>query len=451
MQEHKEYSEFIKSKLRFHLPAGFSPLVLPGQMKDFQKFSVHIALEKGKFALFEDCGLGKTFQELVWSLNVYQHTGKPVLNLAPLAVTDQTIREGQKFGIEVNNLGSGNIQITNYEQLDNINPELFGGVVLDESSIIKNHEGSTTNKVIDKFKNTQYKLCGTATPSPNDPMELGNHAEFLGVMSRNEMLSTYFVHDGGNTSSWRIKGHAQDTFWKWVNTWSLMFSKPSDVGFSDDGYNLPPLNFIETEIATPQRDGVMFNNVAVGASDFHREVRMSKLQRLDEVIKIINESEESFVIWVEQDADEQYLKKHIAGLVVVTGSDKNEWKKDKLQGFSNNEFRLLCTKTKIAGYGLNWQNCHNMIFASPDFSFEKLYQAIRRMLRFGQQHTVNAYLLVTDTMQNVIQAMNRKEQQHRLMQSFFIKHTKELYEPIFKLYSDSRSNIDQWGLHRRTA
>lgn len=431
-----DYEEFLIRKKRNHENSGFTPAFLPDKLKHFQKFSVHIALQKGKFALFEDCGLGKTFQELVWSQNVYEHTGKPVLNLAPLAVTDQTIREGQKFGIEVNNYGNGNIQITNYEQLDNIDPYLFSGVVLDESSIIKNHEGATTNKVIEKFVHTPYKLCGTATPSPNDAMELGNHAEFLGLMRRSEMLSTYFVHDGGDTAKWRLKGHATNDFWRWVNTWSLMFSKPSDVGFSDDGYNLPPLKFIEREIITPQKDGVMFNNVAVGAAEFQKEVRISKFQRLDEVIKIVNESEESFIIWIEQNADGDYLKKHLKEAVEVKGSDTDEWKKSKLSGFSRDEFRLLISKTKIAGYGLNYQNCHNMVFASPDFSFEKLYQAIRRELRFGQLYPVNAYLMVTDTMQNVIHAMNRKERQHRLMQSYFIKHTKDLYEKEYKLYAN---------------
>jgi len=429
-----EYEEFLIRKKRSHLNNGVYVDFIHPLLKGFQKFSLHVALKKGRFALFEDCGLGKTFQELVWSQNVYNATGKPVLNLAPLAVVSQTIREGQKFGIEVNEWGNGAIQIANYEQLENIDTSIYSGVCLDESSIIKNHEGATTNKVIDKFVQTPYKLCGTATPSPNDAMELGNHAEFLGIMRRSEMLSTYFVHDGGETAKWRIKGHAQDVFWEWVNSWSLMFSKPSDVGFSDEGYNLPPLNFVERQILTPQREGVIFNNVAVGASNFNSEVRLSKIQRLSEVVNIVNSSNESFVVWVEQNADAEYLRKQIPEAIEVQGSDKDQWKKDKLLGFANNEFRILITKTKIAGYGLNWQNCHNMIFASPDFSFEKLYQAIRRMLRFGQQHPVNAYLMVTDTMQNVIHAMNRKEQQHKLMQSYFIKHTKELYKNEYELY-----------------
>lgn len=436
MIEQIPYEQFLLTKKRTVYNKGFSPLVMPDQLKQFQKFALHVSLNKGRFALFEDCGLGKTFQGIVWAQNVYLHTGKPVITLAPLAVTDQTIREGKKFGIEVNEYGSGNIQITNYEQINNIAPDLFGGVWLDESSIIKNHEGATTNKVIDRFRGIPYKLCTTATPSPNDAMELGNHAEFLGVMRRSEMLSTYFVHDGGDTAEWRIKGHAHNDFWRWVNSWSLMFSKPSDVGFSDEGYVLPPLIFIEREITTPQRGGRLYNDVAVGAQNFGIEVRLSRIERLSEVIRIVNDSEESFVIWVEQNADAEYLRKNLPEAIEVTGKDKDEWKKEKLNGFANNEFRLLITKTKIAGYGLNWQNCHNMIFASPDFSFEKLYQAIRRELRFGQLYPVNAYLIVTDTMQNVIKSMARKEQQHRLMQSYFIKHTKELYKNEYELYRD---------------
>jgi hypothetical protein len=428
------YEQFLEKKSRSNNNAGFQPLFVPDKMKQCQKFSLHVALQKGKFGLFEDCGLGKSYQGLVWCQNIYQRTGKPVIALAPLAVTEQTKREGQKFGIEINDVGNGNIQITNYEQLDNISANLYSGVWADESSIMKNHEGATTNKIIDAFVSTDYKLCTTATPSPNDPMELGNHAEFLGVMRRSEMLSTYFVHDGGETSKWRIKGHAQDKFWRFINTFSLMFSRPSDIGFSDEGYELPPLKFIERSIETEKREGMLFNSVAVGASNFASEVRLSRIQRLSEVVKIVRESDESFVIWVEQNADAEYLRKQIPEIIEVQGKDKDEWKKDKLLGFANDEFRLLLTKTKIAGYGLNWQNCHNMIFASPDFSFEKLYQAIRRMLRFGQQHAVNAYLMVTDTMQNVITSMERKERQHRLMQSYFIKHTKELYAREYELY-----------------
>lgn len=429
-----ELTDFLKRKARLHIASGFEPKNLNPLLMPFQKFCVSIATKKGRFALFEDCGLGKTFQQLEWGRQVVTQTIKPVLTLAPLAVVGQTIEEGKKFGVDVWEFNSSDnykphngIYIANYEQLDNIDTSLFSGVVIDESSILKNFEGAYRNLIIDSFRNTPYKLACTATPSPNDPMELGNHAEFLGVMNRNEMLATYFVHDGGETSKWRIKGHAQDTFWKWVCTWSLMFSKPSDIGFEDDGYVLPPLNFIERQIVTPHRSNSLINEIAVSASNFHQEVRLTKVERLAEVVDIVNNTDESFIVWVEQNDEGDYLRKALNGAIEVKGSDTPEFKRDKLLGFAKDEYRVLVTKPKIASFGLNYQNSHNMVFASPDFSFEKLYQAIRRQLRYGQVHPVNVYIITTDTMQNVIQALYRKQQQHNQMQLQTIKYTKELY------------------------
>lgn len=429
MTEQISYKEFLRMKERNIRPSGFEVTGLNNQLKDFQKFAVKVALHKGRFALFEDCGLGKTFQSLEWSKHVSNHTGKPVLNLAPLAVVGQTVQEGKKFGIDVFEGWDyyAPIQITNYEQLENIDVSNYAGVVIDESSILKNFEGAYRNLIIDKFRHTPYKLACTATPSPNDPMELGNHFEFLGVMSRTEMLATYFVHDGGETSKWRLKGHAFDKFWRDVASFSLMFSKPSDIGFSDDGYILPKLNFIEHLIHTPQREGRLFNDVAISATNFHQEVKLTKLERLSEVVSIVNNSDESFIVWVEQNEEGEYLKKHLKGAIEVKGSDSPEFKRDKLLGFQRNEFRVLITKPKIASFGLNYQNCHNMVFASPDYSYEKLYQAIRRELRYGQNHAVNVYLITTDTMQNVIASLKVKEQQDREMKSQMIKHNKELY------------------------
>jgi hypothetical protein len=424
------YQDFIQTKFMRINPVGFEVNNLNPMLKDFQKFSVKVALHKGRFALFEDCGLGKTFQALEWSNHVSLHTGKPVLNLAPLAVVGQTIEEGKKFGIEVSEAGvsEGCIRITNYEQLENIDTSIYGGVVIDESSILKNFEGAYRNLIIERFRNTPFKLACSATPSPNDPMELGNHFEFLGIMNRNEMLSTYFVHDGGSTSSWRIKGHATERFWRDVASWSLMYSRPSDIGFEDDGYILPELNLIERQIITPKRNnGLLFNDVAVSATNFHHEVRLTKMQRLSEVIEIVNSSNESFIVWVEQNEEGDYLRKSLNGAVEVKGSDSPEFKKDKLLGFSKNQFRVLITKPKIASFGLNYQNCHNMVFASPDYSYEKMYQAIRRELRYGQSHAVNVFLITTDTMQNVITSLKLKEQQDREMKSQMIKYNKELY------------------------
>lgn len=432
------YNEFILSKQNNSKKGGivasdFNPLLKP-----FQRFSVDVALRKGQFALFEDCGLGKTFQQLEFGRHVAQQTQKPVLTLAPLAVTGQTVNEGRKFGIDVSEVledgslvCSSGIHITNYEQIHKINADLFSGIVLDESSILKNFEGAYRNDIIEGYRNTPFKLACSATPSPNDPMELGNHSEFLGVMNRQEMLATYFVHDGGETSKWRLKGHAIDTFWKWVNTWSLMFSKPSDIGFADAGYELPALKFIEKQIKTEQREGKLFNDVAISATNFHREVRLTRIKRLDEISAIVNYSDDSFIIWVEQNEEGDALEKMIPGAIQVKGSDKDSYKKDKLLGFANNEFRVLITKGKIAGLGMNYQNCHNQIFASPDYSFEKIYQAVRRSFRYGQMHTVNIYLITTDTMQNVIETFKRKQLQHFEMQIKMTKYTNEIYYDQF--------------------
>lgn len=432
------YNEFIQSKKRRINSKGINVQDLNPMLKDFQRFSVDISLKNGKFCLFEDCGLGKTFQQLEFAKHTSLHTGRPSLILAPLAVTGQTVAEGLKFGIEVNEYNDSfkpGINISNYENLHNIDIAEPATIVLDESSILKNFEGARRNAIVDSFKNTPFKLACSATPSPNDPMELGNHSEFLGIMSRQEMLATYFVHDGGDTSKWRLKHHAVNDFWRWVNSWSLMFSKPSDIGFSDDGYILPELKFIERQIITELKEGKIVNDTAVSATDFHKEVRLTRLSRIQEIASIVNNSDESFIVWVEHDEEGDILEKMISGSIQVKGSQKSEYKISKLTGFANNEFRVLITKGKIAGLGMNYQNCHNQIFASPDFSFEKIYQAIRRSFRYGQLHHVNIYLIVTDTMQSVIKSFERKQAQHKMMQKQLSKHTIELYNEEYLLYS----------------
>jgi DNA modification methylase len=358
--------------------------------------------------------------QLEWAFQVSKKTGKPVLILAPLAVSGQTIKEGEKFGIEcIRYDGSDNrIQISNYEQLDNIDSSLFAGIVLDESSILKNYEGETKKLILDKFASTPYKLACTATPSPNDPMELGNHSEFLDVMSRTEMLSMYFIHDGGETSKWRLKGHAVKKFYHFVGSWSIMLNKPQDIGFEMTGYCLPKLNLIEKQIITDKKDnGMLFNESIISATNFNQELRETKQKRLDEVVRLIKENkEENFIIWIKQNEEGDYLKERIPEAVEVKGSDSNEWKESKLLGFANNEFRVLITKTKIASFGMNYQNCRNQIFASLDFSFEGLYQAIRRSYRFGQNNEVNIYLITTDTMANVKESIDKKQKQFEEMQ-----------------------------------
>jgi DNA modification methylase len=257
-------------------------------------------------------------------------------------------------------------------------------------------------------------------------MELGNHSEFLDVMSRNEMLAMYFVHDGGETAKWRLKGHAIKMFYQFVGSWTIMLNKPQDIGFEMEGYALPSLNLIEKEIKTPKREnGRIFNDAIISATNFNSELRITKVERLDEVAKIVNESDENFIIWIKQNEEGELLKKLIPGAIEVKGSDSNEWKKSKLIGFANNEFRVLITKTKIASFGMNYQNCRNQVFASLDFSFEGLYQSIRRSYRFGQKNEVNIYLITTDTMANVKTAIDTKQKQFLTMQEEMSKAINE--------------------------
>jgi hypothetical protein len=410
-----EYLEFLQKKQKTHIESGFevNEADLNSNLFDFQRFIVKRALKAGKYAIFADCGLGKTLMQLSWADQVSRQTNKKVLVLAPLVVVEQTKREAIKFGIPIDF-----IDADNYEQLNNIDAYSYAGVVLDESSILKNFEGETKKLILDKFKYTPYKLACTATPSPNDPMELGNHSEFLDVMSRNEMLAMYFVHDGGETAKWRLKGHAVKLFYQFIGTWAIMLNKPQDIGFRMDGYDLPSLNLIEKQIITPKRDnGILFNNTAISATNFNQELRLTKQERLSEVVRIVNSKpDENFIIWIKQNEEGEMLKKLLPEAIEVKGSDSNEWKKDKLLGFANNEFRILITKTKIASFGMNFQNCRNQVFASLDFSFEGLYQAIRRSYRFGQKNEVNIYLITTDTMANVIQSINNKQKQFEIMQ-----------------------------------
>ena len=431
----KKYYEFLEQKKTQRVESGFdvseddlNPALFP-----FQKYCVIRALKAGKFALFEDCGLGKTIQQLEWAQKVCERIDKPVLILAPLAVISQTIKEGDKFGYKVTELAlttfdqdlDTGIYITNYDNMDNIDAYLFGGIVLDESSILKNFQGKTRTALIDEFRNTPYKLACTATPSPNDTTEICNHSEFLDVMSRTEMLAMYFVHDGGSTSDWRLKGHAKQSFWDFVSTWAVMLNKPSDIGYPDDGYDLPPLNVIQEIVETPKRDnGLLFNTTAVNATDFHKELRETYQIRLDRVAEIVKaQPDENFIIWIGHDDEGKYLRKLLPDAIEVKGSDSKQFKKDMLLGFGRGEFRILITKLKIAQFGLNYQNCHNQIYASLDFSFESTYQGIRRSYRFGQTEQVNIYLITTDTMMNVKDSFDKKQAAFREMQAAMTEAT----------------------------
>jgi DNA modification methylase len=416
LENHKEgvvkYEEFLKKKMKTITDSGFEPNGLNENLFPFQSWIVKRALKAGKYAIFADCGLGKTFMQLEWARSVADHTNGEVLILAPLAVTDQTMEQAQIFGIALDG-----ITVTNYEQIENIDCSRFTGIVLDESSILKNFQGQTKKKIVDSFKNTPYKLACTATPSPNDPEELGNHSEFLGVMPRTEMLAMYFVHDAGDTGEWRIKGHAVKHFWQWVSTWAVMLNDPKEIGFPMDGYHLPGLEMVDHKIITPIRgDGGLFNDTAISATDFNAELRRTKIERLTKAAEIANSTKDQVIVWIKQNEEGDFLKDLIPDAVEVRGDDTAEVKKKNLMGFAHGAFRVLITKAKIAQFGLNYQNCHVQVFASLDFSFEGLYQAMRRSYRFGQKNNVQIHLITTDTMTNVVEAIATKNKNFREMQ-----------------------------------
>ena len=422
-----KYEDFLKKKLKKHIESGFDIDLkdINNKLFDFQKFTVKRALKAGKYAIFADTGQGKTPMQLEIADKVVKHTNRAALILAPLAVTGQTIEQGEYFNVKVNKL-NGDIEpkvyIANYEQLHNINTDYFGCICLDESSILKNETGKYRNYLIDSFIHTPYKFCFSATPSPNDPMELGNHAQFLDVMSYEEMLAMYFVHDSSNTSKWRLKGHAINKFYEFVANWAIMYSHPKDIGFPSNEFDLPELEIIDRCVKTPVPDGVLFSGSAVSATDYNQSLRDTQQQRINETISILEEipEDQQVIIWAKQNYEALELYKQLCKLGYdcrnVQGSDSNEKKENDLLGFAHNEFRILITKQSIASKGLNYQNCGYQIFNSVDFSFELTYQAMRRSWRYGRKDKVTCYMVTTDRMLNVVNTQKTKQEQFNQMQ-----------------------------------
>jgi hypothetical protein len=421
------YEDLLKAKAKPHQPSGFEvagdwPWLFP-----FQRYCVKDALRYGRYCLFEGCGLGKSRQQVTWAWEVVKHTGRPVLILAPLVVCDQTLEEVEEklnahsgAGIVMEKLRPSvalelpaKVYIINYEQLDNIKHLIpqFAGIVLDESSLLKSFTGKTKRKLLTYFKDTPYKLCCTATPAPNDYNEIGNHSEFIGVLDAQDMRAKWFVRDEG-MNNYRLKGHAKADFFAWMRSWCKMFENPADIGFPMQGYNLPDVNYQEVEIKTQKREnGKLYNEGHINATSFHQEVKLTMQDRLAAVAEIVNSSEESFIVWIEQIEEGRLLRKLIPDAVEVQGSDKPEVKSQRLLDFAHGKIRVLISKGEIAGFGMNFQNCHNMIFANPSFSFETIYQCICREKRFGQLYPVSVWMVVTDTMENVIAKYRRKEKQ----------------------------------------
>lgn len=448
------YEEILEAKKVRHEAAGFEveENSLHKSLFPFQKKLVREAIRKGRYAIFADCGLGKTFMQLEWAKHVSVKTNRPVLILAPLAVSAQTITEGKRWGIEVEKLKSDvfgqGVYITNYEQLKNIDTSPFGGVVLDESSILKTFTGKTKKLIIDKFSATSYKLACTATPSPNDLNEIGNHSEFLNILDAQDMRSRWFVREEG-MNNYRLKKHAKADFYGWVSSWASMLTKPSDIGFDDRGYDLPPLNFIDYVVKTGRAtDGQLFADGIVNATNFNSELKTTATERLAKVAEIVNSNDESYLVWVRHNEEGKKLCQLIPGAVEVSGSDTPEVKEERLLGFSNGLFRVLITKQKIAQFGMNFQNCHNQVFASLDFSFESLYQAVRRSYRFGQKKEVNIHIITTDTMSNVIKSIDKKQKQFEEMQNEMNKNINQNYYGLRNEYKfEEYRDENMWLMH----
>lgn len=400
---------------------ALNPLLYP-----FQRDIVRWALAKGRAAVFSDCGTGKTPMQLEWAEQVYKNMGGSILILAPLAVASQTVAEGVKFGVTVTLCESAEdvrpgVNITNYEKLEKFTGCSFTGVVLDESSILKSFTGKVRNQIIDFFSNTPFRLACTATPAPNDYMELGNHAEFLGVMSYPEMLAMFFVHDGGHTSKWRLKGHAEDVFWQWMGSWAVVMNSPADLGYQMDGYDLPPLRVHEiiADSEEPVREPMTLME--------RRRARKETLeQRCITAAALVNGSNEQWLVWCDLNAESAMLSNLIDGAVEVKGSDKPQVKSDRMLGFSLGLNKCLVTKPSIAGFGMNWQQCNNMIFVGLSDSYEQYYQAVRRCWRFGQVNPVDVYIVISSREGCVKDNIERKKADSERMRQAMVEQSKEI-------------------------
>ena len=430
------YHDFLKTKEIKSDSVGFEPTSNNPALFDWQSDIVRWALMKGRSAIFADCGLGKTAMQLQWAAQVSAHTGKPVLICAPLAVAVQTQREGIKFSVPVTvcrkqcDVQPG-VNITNYEMLSHFEADRFSGVVLDESSILKDATSSTRKMLAEMFRDTPFKLCCTATPSPNDYMELGTHSDFLGIMTQPEMLSTFFCHDGGNTSKWRLKGHAETKFFEWVASWACCITNPADLGYDGSAFILPELNIVEIvtksdNIEDDSGQMLLFAETVKTLNERRAARRNSMGDRVRAAADIANSTKEQVLVWCDLNAESEALTGAINGAVEVRGSQTPEYKEQAMNGFTDGTNRVLVSKPSIAGWGMNWQQCNTMIFAGLSDSFEAYYQAMRRCWRFGQTRPVTVYIIISEAEGCVKQNIERKQADAQRMTQELVKFTKDI-------------------------
>lgn len=451
-----DYGKFLSSKAIVDPPTGIDPGPINDALFDFQRDIVRWALRRGRAAVFADCGLGKTPMQLEWARQIGD-----VLILAPLAVAQQTVREGEKFGVPVHycrsqDMANPGINITNYEMLEHFDPAKWRGVVLDESSILKAYDGKTRTRIIEAFRDVPFRLACTATPAPNDYMELGNHAEFVGAMSRSEMLSMFFVHDGGDTSKWRLKGHAEAEFWRWLCSWAVMIRKPSDLGYDDADFILPPIALHETTIRVDRpTEGMLF---ALEAQSLHERIKArgsTVNDRVRAAAALANDNNRPWIMWCGRNDESAALVKAIPDAVEVKGSNTIEEKEDRMARFSRGDIRVLVTKPSIAGFGMNWQHCSDVAFVGLSDSWEAYYQAVRRCWRFGQKNEVDVHIITAETEGAVVTNIKRKETDAAAMASNMVEHMHDLSEDAVKggtkrdkaVYVRDVAEGDDWTLH----
>ena len=429
-----DYTKFLDSKTMAFEGAGLESELTHAKLLDYQRAIGEWALKKGKSAIFADCGLGKSFMSMAVLDAIAKHTNKPVLLITPLQILNQFVEEESvKWGYEINNLRINEpvngINIINYEMLEKIDASIYAGVFLDESSILKSLSGKYKGLLITMFKNTHFKFCGTATPSPNDFMELGNHSEFLGIMTSVEMLAMFFTHDGGDTAKWKLKGHGKKKFWQWLSTWCVVVTDPSDIGFDGLDYQKPPMFNTHVHMVNIEKtdftDGYLISLPAQGLSERLQQRRATLQDRCEYTAKLINESKEKWVVWCELNDEADLLVKLIDNSQNLSGSDSDDSKLKKLHDFKHGDMKCLITKPKIAAFGLNWQHCYNMAFASLSDSYERFYQAVRRCYRFGQEKNVNVHLILSETQSEVYRNIERKHKQSEEMKKALVREFNE--------------------------
>lgn len=430
-----DYSEFLARKAPrtqatgINVAGGINP-----KLFDWQAEIVRWALRRGRAAVFADTGMGKTIIQAEWAKHVHAFSGRDVLILAPLAVALQTVAEAAKFGIEIRYCRAQSdvqpgVTIANYDMLHAFDSDHFGGVVLDEASILKASDGKTRTAIIAAFAQTPYRLSCTATPAPNDHIELGNQAQFLGVMTQNEMLAMYFVHDGGSTQDWRLKGHAVGAFWRWVASWAVVLRRPSDIGHDDAGYNLPELRPVAHVVgdgsAWAQEQGYLLPPGALTLTQSRSARKASMGDRVAECAALVRDTPDQWLVWCHYNAEGDALTKAIPGAVQVAGSNSRDHKEQSMLAFAAGTIRVLVSKQSICGFGMNWQQCRQMAFVGIDYSYEGFYQAVRRCWRFGQQHPVDVHVFCGEAERSIWDALRAKEAAADAMAAGMLEHMRD--------------------------